>query len=295
MNTFAEFLQRIMEAGLEAIGLYYSEYRAKVINVSDPDNLGRIIVHCEQVHGDTYPEVWAWPETPYAGNGYGLWAIPDVGEWVYVHFDHGRPDKPIWHGGWWADDEITDEDMIPSKVVLRVKEGMKVVLDRDNQTILLEQSLGNSVFISDEGMDLQHVGTITVNGQDVTVQSMGSTEVRSQGPCTVEGLDDVSITSAGAVRIDGADAVDIGSTAAVRVHSAAMVDVNSDTVIALTSPKVINLTAPTITVTGSFSLTGNFAMVGDGQVVGKWYATLSDAHHEHPVSIPTATALPGLP
>lgn len=277
-NSFGEFLQRILEFGLECTGLYYSVYRAKVINSSDPDSLGRLILHCEQVHGPSYPEVWAWPETPYAGNGFGFWAIPDVGEYVYVRFDHGRPDHPIWHGGFWGEDDITDEDMTPKKVVLLTKEGMKIVMDRENQTLLMEQTLGNSVFISDDILALKHVNKILVDGQDVTVQSMGTTEVRAQGTCLVEALDEVSITSAGKCRIDGAESVDIGSTSYVNIHSAGAIDLTSDQPISLNSAVSISLVAPVIDVTGNGTVTGN------------WFATLNSAHHTHPVAGSLASA-----
>lgn len=312
-NSFGEFLQRIMESGLEAIGLYYGVYRAKVINNADPDNLGRVILHCEQVHGKDYPEVWAWPETPYAGNGFGFWAIPDKDDYVYVRFDHGRPDKPIWHGGWWGEDDVTDDDMTTKKVVLVVKEGMKIVLDRESQTVLIEQSLGNSVFISDETMELKHAGKILVDGEDVTVQSMGITEVRAQGTCLVEAMDEVTITSAGTMKIDGADSVDIGSTSAVNIHSAGMLDIQSEGPISMKSlvsvaiqAPAISMTGPvtimgavsstgTFTLTGNYSQTGNFSLTGNGNVTGDFYATLNSAHHTHPLNIPAGLAMAGDP
>lgn len=204
-NSFGEFLQRIMESGLESIGLYYGVYRAKVINNADPDNLGRVILHCEQVHGKDYPEVWAWPETPYAGNGFGFWAIPDKDDYVYVRFDHGRPDKPIWHGGWWGEDDVTDDDMTTKKVVLVVKEGMKIVLDRENQTVLVEQALGNSVFISDETMELKHAGMLDIQSDGpISMKSLVSVAIQAPaismtGPVTIMG----AVSSTGTFTLTG--------------------------------------------------------------------------------------------
>lgn len=154
-SSFGEFFQTIMEAGLESLGLYYGVYRAKVINNADPDNLGRLIVHCEQVHGDSYPPVWSWPEAPYAGNGYGFWAIPDIGDYVYVRFDHGRSEKAIWHGGWWGDGD-TSADMTLDKLVVTVKEGMKVVIDRSNMSVLVSQGDGNTVLLTPDVVRVNH-------------------------------------------------------------------------------------------------------------------------------------------
>lgn len=277
INSFSEFLHTILESGLEAIGLYYGVYRAKVIDNADPDNLGKLKIQCEQVHGGTYPDVWSWPETPYAGNGFGMWAIPDIGESVYVRFDHGRPEKPIWHGGWWGTGETTD-DMTLKKVVLTTLEGLKIVIDRDAASILLEQALGNSVLIDPNQIYLQHSGSIICEGQDVTVQSMGTTELRAQGVVLLEALDEVRITSTGLVKIDAADDLDISCSAMVTLYAAMPITLQSDKEISLTSPTAINLAAPSINMTGDLNLAGN------GKVTGSFYAAKNSAMHTHPVT-----------
>lgn len=298
-NSFPEFIRSLMEHGLEFFGVYYGTYRAVVVDNNDPTKQGKLKIRCDIVHGDATCEVWAWPVSPWASSDCGMWVIPDKGDSIYVMFDHGRADAPLWFGGWWGSNEPT-EDMTLKKVVLATKEGMKVVLDRENQTVLVEQSIGNSVFISDEVMELKHAGKILVEGEDISVHSMGTTEVTAMGSCRLEAMDEVSITSTGKLKIDGADSVDIGSTSAVRIHSAGMVDVTSDGPVSLTSLTSIGMIAPLISLTGAvtvagavgatgnFMLTGNFTQIGNGNVTGNWYATNNSAHHTHPVVLGVA-------
>jgi len=286
INSFGEFIQRIMESGLEAIGLYYGVYRASIIDNADPKNQGRLMLHCEQVHGSSWPEVWSWPETPYAGNGFGFWAIPDIGEYVYVRFDHGRPDKPIWHGGWWGDQDMTD-DMVPGKVVLATAEGLKIVIDRTAGSILLEQSPGNSVLIDPTQIYLTSDGDIKCEGKNVTVQSMGAVEVSAQGTCYVEAFDEIRVTSLGLIKIDAADNIDITCSAFVSIYSANTLTLQSDTLVDIVSLTAINVSAPTLNFTGEFNLLGN------GTVDGTFLSTQNSAHHVHPLDIPNNTALEG--
>ena len=267
LNSFGEFLQRIMESGLEIVGLYYGVYRATVIDNADPDGQGKVMLHCPQVHGADYPKVWSWPETPYAGNGFGFWAVPDIGQFVYVRFDHGRPDKPIWHGGWWGAGDPTT-DMVPTKVVLATLEGMKIVINRAQQTILIEQTLGNSILIENDDVTIMHDSQINVRGQNILIQSDGLTEVRAQGQCLVEALDDVSITSLGTIAVNAADTLTIVSADAVNIQAAKEINLQCDTDVNLLSTTNINLTAPAISFAAAVSFTGSVDITGDLGVTG---------------------------
>lgn len=71
---------------------FYGKYRAKVVDVSDPERRGRIRVNCPAVLGSIV-STWALP--CFAPNTF---SIPKVGELVWVEFERGEKDKPIWIG-----------------------------------------------------------------------------------------------------------------------------------------------------------------------------------------------------
>lgn len=200
-------LDKIRNYGMEFFGMFYGVYRGKVIRNDDPDNLGQIVVHCPQVHGLVPPnDMWALPKAPFGGSQFGLWAIPDVGDWVYVSFDHGRPEYPIYEGGWWGNGDTTS-DMVTSKITLVSKEGMKIVIDRSAKTILVEQSNGNSIKLSATEIDVTSSSTISLSAPIVKVTG----NLTVDGELTVSGELALSkgasitgdITMAGALNITG--------------------------------------------------------------------------------------------
>lgn len=79
---------------------YYGKYRGTVENPVDPQGLGRIQVSCPAALGDGKLG-WAMPCLPGAGSGVGFYAIPPKGAKVWVEFEAGNPDYPIWSGGFW--------------------------------------------------------------------------------------------------------------------------------------------------------------------------------------------------
>src|SRR5690606_39001851 len=82
-------------------GPFYGKYRGTVANNIDPQQMGRIQVKVPAVLGDGQLS-WAMPCAPYAGPGVGFFAIPPRDAKVWVEFEGGDPDYPIWVGGFWG-------------------------------------------------------------------------------------------------------------------------------------------------------------------------------------------------
>ena len=84
---------------------FFGKYRGKVENNVDPMQLGRVQVSVPVVLGDG-DLAWAMPCVPYAGPGVGFFAIPPIGANVWVEFECGAPDYPIWTGCFWHTGEV---------------------------------------------------------------------------------------------------------------------------------------------------------------------------------------------
>ncbi|MUG92577.1 baseplate assembly protein [Scytonema sp. UIC 10036] len=84
---------------------FYGKYRGVVSDNKDPWKIGRLRAKVEDVYGDR-ESGWALPSVPYAGKGVGLFLIPPVGALVWIEFENGDPDYPIWTGCFWADDKV---------------------------------------------------------------------------------------------------------------------------------------------------------------------------------------------
>ena len=78
---------------------YYGKYRAEVVDVADPEHRGRIRVKCPEVLG-TQISRWAlpcfMPDT---------FTVPARGTLVWIEFEGGKKDSPIWTGVFYTKDQ----------------------------------------------------------------------------------------------------------------------------------------------------------------------------------------------
>jgi uncharacterized protein involved in type VI secretion and phage assembly len=130
-----------MHAGSAATnqGRLFGIYTGIVSDVKDPDNLGRVKVTLpwSERAGARY-ETWARLAVPMAGNGRGMWFIPDVGDEVVIAFQGGDPASPVAIGSLWNGKDSPPETMDGAgrndRKVLRSRNGVQVTLDdRDGQ------------------------------------------------------------------------------------------------------------------------------------------------------------------
>jgi len=84
-------------------GRYFGKYRAYVTDIDDPKQLGRVKAKVPEVLGDDEEIGWALPApvTGGAPNVGDMW-IPNVGNFVWIEFESGSPEYPVWSPGPWA-------------------------------------------------------------------------------------------------------------------------------------------------------------------------------------------------
>ncbi len=80
------------------------KYRGKVSSNIDPKQMGRLQVVVPAVSEE--PLGWAMPCVPYAGDQVGFLTLPPTGANVWVEFEQGNPDYPIWTGCFWGEHEM---------------------------------------------------------------------------------------------------------------------------------------------------------------------------------------------
>ena len=84
---------------------FFGKYRGKVTGTKDPNNLGRIQVEVPAVFGEG-KNSWALPCVPYAGKDIGFFTVPPKSSNVWVEFEAGDPNYPIWSGCFWGEGEL---------------------------------------------------------------------------------------------------------------------------------------------------------------------------------------------
>ena len=122
---------------------YYGKYRGIVTDVEDPNNQLRIRATVPAVLGE-HPCGWAMPAAPFAGDGHGMVMLPKVGSGVWIEFEAGRLDSPIWSGAWWADGERPDPKGAGVRVLVSEK-GHKLILDDEKDELELVHGSGPKI------------------------------------------------------------------------------------------------------------------------------------------------------
>lgn len=152
-------------------GLHYGKYRGIVTTNEDPNHQGRIKAKVPAVLHDV-ESGWALPSLPYAGNGIGSWTIPPKGSGVWIEFEGGNTDHPIWTGCWWAENQRPKDkegtQAEPSLKVLRSEQGLLVSLDDG----------GHKIAVSDANGD----NFLEISVDDGTVKVQGTAKVVVEAP-----------------------------------------------------------------------------------------------------------------
>lgn len=152
---------------------YFGKHRGKVENNIDPSMLGRIQVSCPAVLGEGRL-AWAMPCTPYAGSGVGFFAVPPVGASVWVEFEAGDPDYPIWGGCFWGAGEAPASPAIAQVKVLKTDFATVTLDDRPGiGGVTLALKSGQKIVLSAKGIEIDDGagGAIKLAGPQVSVNN----------------------------------------------------------------------------------------------------------------------------
>jgi uncharacterized protein involved in type VI secretion and phage assembly len=79
---------------------FFGKYRGTVVNNVDVMQMGRIQALVPDVSGVMLTS-WCMPCIPVAGIQTGVFTVPPIGAGVWVEFEQGDPDYPIWTGCFW--------------------------------------------------------------------------------------------------------------------------------------------------------------------------------------------------
>lgn len=72
--------------------------KAIVVDVNDPEQLGRVRVHIFWQHPSNHTTPWIRVANLMSGDNTGVYFVPEVGETVFVDFESGNPDMPFVRG-----------------------------------------------------------------------------------------------------------------------------------------------------------------------------------------------------
>lgn len=164
---------------------FFGKYRAMVLNNLDPQNQGRIQVQLGDRYG-LFPSTWAQPCFPFAAKGMaGIVALPQIGSAVWVEFEAGDPDYPIWSGGFFPEPAgfpvlaLAGATPATPNIHLQTTTGTSITLsDNPAQQVFIKTVTGAMVMIGAAGITL-------MNGQGASIQMTGPSVIINNGALVV--------------------------------------------------------------------------------------------------------------
>jgi len=208
----------------------FGKYRGFVTDNADPDKLARVKLSVPALLGDAVTD-WALPCLPCGGlSNQGFFSVPAVGAQVWVEFEGGNLDFPIWTGTFWqqSGDAPTEAQDPPTTQVLRSGKGHVFLLEDKDQAeeVKLLHSAGAM-------LDLDHDGNVLLtdnngakltldaknnqavledaNGNTLTLSSQGSTLQDSNGNKIEMTASGVKVSASAMITLEGAQVMLGGS------------------------------------------------------------------------------------
>jgi uncharacterized protein involved in type VI secretion and phage assembly len=170
---------------VDNMNTWFGKYRGVVVNNVDPEQRGRLIVQVSDV-SEVPLSTPALPCLPFAGIQSGLYVVPDIGSTVWIEFEHGNTDYPIWVGCFWGTAAkvpalaLAAPPDVQQVVIQTLEQNTLMISDVPGPTggIMLKSSTGALISISDTGIIISNGqgATIALNGPAVTINE-GALEV----------------------------------------------------------------------------------------------------------------------
>jgi len=167
---------------------FYGKYRGLVVENADPEKLGRLKVKVPSVLGSDVVTGWATPCVPYGGAAdQGFLFIPEVDAGVWVEFEEGDLEFPIWVGTYWTkpggdselpkpnDPDGTEQGNVqdpPTRKIIKTLKGHTIQLedtDGDEMVLIVEAVNGQVMALNQDGIKI----TDGKNGNTVTLDNSG--------------------------------------------------------------------------------------------------------------------------
>jgi uncharacterized protein involved in type VI secretion and phage assembly len=164
---------------------FYGKYRGNVLNNIDPMQMGRLQIQVPDVTG-LLPATWAMPCMPMAGVQNGMFVVPMIGSGVWVEFEQGDIDHPIWVGCFWGSAaevpalaKLTPPAISAITFQTPLQNGLTISdLPGPTGGIMLKSATGASIIVNDTGI-------YVTNGKGASIVMTGPSVNINTGALTI--------------------------------------------------------------------------------------------------------------
>jgi uncharacterized protein involved in type VI secretion and phage assembly len=197
----------------------FGKHRAQVVDNNDPEQRGRILVICPTLspkRPKSIPASSNWAdvvfEYPVIGwcspaMSYGHFTVPPIGAGVWLEFEAGHPQFPIYSGVWYSKSgKLPDVPSVPDfvkatpptkRITSSVKHritlddtddeeqldilsfsGHKITLDDSNNKVVIKTSLGHTITLDDTSGN-ENIEILHSNGEYFKIDKDGKIHTNS--------------------------------------------------------------------------------------------------------------------
>ncbi len=210
----------------ETRGQLYGVVVGVVTNNQDPEKQGRVKVKFPWL-SDENESQWARVLTPMAGNGYGLYTLPQTGDAVLVAFEHGMVEFPYVLGALWNGQDKPPEgndDGKNNRRLIKSRSGHIIRLDDTDgsEKIEIVDKKGKNSIVIDTAKD-----TITIGaGQQITIVAEQDLAITSNGgKLMLKGKTGIELASEAGVKVTAKANMDLEASGPMKIKGAT-VDIN---------------------------------------------------------------------
>jgi len=166
---------------------FFGKYKGTVLQNVDPNGIGRITASVPAV-SSLLPTSWCMPCYPIAGKKIGVYCAPQIGSGVWIEFEGGDPDKPIWSGCFYGlaaempGDSPGANPVLPNFVIQGQLQQRIVVSDLPGPTggIILKSISGASITVNDTGIYID-------NGMGASIKLVAKVVTINDGALMITG------------------------------------------------------------------------------------------------------------
>jgi len=162
---------------------YYGKYRATVINNVDPEARGRIQVQLADRYG-LFPSTWALPAFPAASIQHGIVAIPPLRASVWLEFEGGDTEFPIWSGAFFENSgempalAAAGTPVMPNILMQTVGQVTFLLSDNPAANVMIKTVSGAMISIGESGI-------VISNGKGASISLTGPSVIINAGALQV--------------------------------------------------------------------------------------------------------------
>lgn len=222
--TSSQTVKQVKERKIRGLQL------ARVLNIVDPEKLGRIKVSYFWL--DSEETAWVRIAVPYAGKDRGWYSVPEVGDEVVLGFENGDPDYPVVLGSLYnaanapMAEAISQDNYIKMFMSLS---GNKIVFNDEpgSEKIVISQTDGKNHIVLDlsgPSITISSEGDIAISGKNLNLEATGGVNFKADGDVKIEGVN-VEIKASGNIKSEAGANNDISGSGQVNVKGG-MINLN---------------------------------------------------------------------